>query len=128
MQEENRKKLAAATLIEVERQDDLSETNAGFNETLSQLSKDIHEHQSVRVTDWVNNSPISISATKQRAPAAPVVESNQEPAVGLQPLPIAVSASNENATGSSHLFATVQNNVSPKRDIPHHRFIFAYNN
>ena len=43
VQEENRRKLAAATLIELELQDDLSETNFGFNETLSQLSKDSHE-------------------------------------------------------------------------------------
>ena len=43
VQEENRRKLAAATLIKLELQDDLSETNFGFNETLSQLSKDSHE-------------------------------------------------------------------------------------
>ena len=42
VQEENRKKLAEATLIELELQDDLSETNEEFQETLSQLSKESH--------------------------------------------------------------------------------------
>ena len=114
VQEENRKKLAAATLIEIELQDDLSEINAGFNETLSQLSKDSHEQQSARVNDWVNNSPNLISATNQHAPEAPVVESNQEQTVGTQALPPAASSSNENTTGSAPTFVTVQNNVPPQ--------------
>ena len=66
VQEENRKKLAAATLIELELQEDLLEINGGFNDTLSQLSKDSDEQQSARVNDWVNNSPTLISATNQR--------------------------------------------------------------
>ena len=84
VQEENRKKLAATILIELELQDDLSELNDGLNETLSQLSKDSHEQQSARVNDWVNNSPTLISATNQSAPEASVVESNQEQTVGTQ--------------------------------------------
>ena len=111
VQEENRKNLAAATLIELELQDDLSEINAEFKETLSQLGNDSHEQQSARINDWVNNSPTSISATNQSAPEAPVVESHQEQTVGTQPLPLAASPSKENATGSAPTFVTVQNNV-----------------
>ena len=121
VQEENRKKLAAATLIELELQDDLSEINAEFSEMLSLLSKNSHEQQSARVNDWVNISPTLTSATNQRAPEAPVVESNQEQTVGMQLLPLAASPSNENATGSSHTFGTVQNNDPRKRKIPQHR-------
>ena len=73
VQEENRKKLAAATRVELELQDDLSEINAGFKETLSQLSKESHEQQSALGNDCDNNSPTLISATNQRAPEAPVV-------------------------------------------------------
>ena len=58
VQEENRKKLAAATLIELGLHKDLSEINAGFNETLSQLSKDSHEQQSARVNDGVKILPL----------------------------------------------------------------------
>ena len=101
VQEENREKLAAATRIELELQDDLSEVIAGgFNETLSQLSKDSHEQQSTRINDWVHNSPTLQSATNQRAPETPVVETNQEQTVGTQPLPLAASPSNKKATGS----------------------------
>ena len=115
LQEENCKKLAAATLIELKLHDDLSERNAGFSETLSQLSKDSHEQQSARVNDWVNNSLTLISATNQRAPEAPVIESNQEQTVTTQPLPLAASPS-ENATGSSPTIVTVQNDVPPQTE------------
>ena len=112
VQEENRKKLAEATLIELELQDDLSETNEEeFQETLSQLSKESHEHQSTRVNDWVKNSPTLTSTTNQRAPEAPVVGSNQEPTVVTQSLPTAASSSNENTVGSLPTFGTVQHTI-----------------
>ena len=116
MPEENRKKQAEATLIELELQDDLSATNEEFQETLSLLSEESHENQSTRVKNWVNNSPTLISATNQYALEAPVVESNQDPTVGTQPLPIATSTSNENATESSPTLATVQNSVPPQTE------------
>ena len=116
VQEENRKKLAEATLIELELQDDLSETNEEFQETLSQLSKESHEHQSTRVNDWMNNSPTLTSATNQRAPEAPVVGSNQELTVVTQSLPIAASSSNENAVGSLPTFGTVQHTIPSQRE------------
>ena len=114
VQEENRKKLAEATLIELELQDDLSETNEEFKDKLSQLSKESHERLSARVNDWVNNSPASITITNQLAPEAPVVESNQEFTVGIHPLHIAptTTASNENAASSSRTLANVQNIVT----------------
>ena len=114
VQEENRKKLAEATLIELELQDDLSETNEEFKDKLSQLSKESHERLSARVNDWVNNSPASITTTNQLAPEAPVVESNQELTVGIHPLHIAstTTASNENAANSSRTLANVQNIVT----------------
>ena len=116
VQEENCKKLAEATLIELELQDDLSATNEEFQETLSLLSEESHEHQSTRVNNWVNNSPTLISATNQRAPEAPIVESNQEQIVGTQPLLLAASPSNENTTVSAPTFVTVQDNVPPQTE------------
>ena len=116
VQEENRKKLAEAALIELELQDDQSATNEEFQETLSLLSEESHEHQSTRVNILVNNSPTLISATNQRTPDALVVESNQEQTVGTQPLPLAASPSNENATLSAPTFVTVQNSVPPQTE------------
>ena len=57
-----------------------------------------------------------ISATNQHAPEAPVVESNQEQTVGTQPLPLAASPSNENATVLAPTFVTVQNSVPPQTE------------
>ena len=56
LQEENRQRLAEATLAELQLTDDVSETNSQFRETLSRLSKASNDGNS-RVTDWVNNSP-----------------------------------------------------------------------
>ena len=87
-----------------------------IQETLSLLSEESHEHQSTRVNNRVDNSPTLISATNQRAPESSVVESNQEQTVGTQPLPLAASPSNENATGSGPTFVTVQNSVPPQTE------------
>ena len=120
VQEENREKLAEATLIELELQDDMSETNEEFQETLSLLSKESHEHQSTRVHNWVNNSPTLTCATNQRIPEALVVESNQEPTVGTQPLLIAASASNKNAASSTPMLLRCKILSRPKGKILQH--------
>ena len=73
------------------------------------MCKESHGHQSTRVNNWFRNSPTLTSATIQRAPEAPVVQSNRELTVGTQLLPIAATASNGNAAGSSPMFAAVQN-------------------
>ena len=116
MQEENCKKLAEATLIELEHHDGLSETNEEFPETLSQVSKESHEHQSTRVNDWVISSSILSSATNQRAPEEPVIESNQQPTVEMQLLSLVAPSSNENAAGSSPTFGTVQKTITSQRN------------
>ena len=56
LQEENRKKLAEATLTELELRDDLSASQLNLEETLSQLSS--KADGTARVNDWVNNSPV----------------------------------------------------------------------
>ena len=50
VQEENRKKLAEATLIDLELQDYLSETNEEFKETLSQLRRAMNNSQPALAT------------------------------------------------------------------------------
>ena len=116
MQNENRRKLTEATLLELELQHDLSETNEEFQETLSRLSKESHERHSTRINNWVNSLPTLTSATNQRASEATVVESDQEPTVGTQLLPIAASPSNKNAAGSSPTSATVQHTIMSQRE------------
>ena len=64
--EENRKKLAEATLIELDLQDLMSETIEEVQETLSLSSKESHEHQSTRVNEWDDNAPSLTSALKNQ--------------------------------------------------------------
>ena len=58
LQEENRKRLAEAHLVEVELQDDLSEGNEDLHETLSRLSGTSATNENQRINDWINNSPV----------------------------------------------------------------------
>ena len=58
LQEENRKRLAEAHLIELELQEDPSEANEDAHEILSRLSRTTDASEKRRVSDWVNNSPI----------------------------------------------------------------------
>ena len=58
LQEENRKRLAEAHLVELELQEDPSEANEDANEILSRLSRTTDASETRRVSDWVNNSPI----------------------------------------------------------------------
>ena len=66
LQEENRKRLAQAHLVELELQDEASEANEDAHETLSRLSKTTAASETRRVSDWVNNSPNGL-ATDQEA-------------------------------------------------------------
>ena len=56
LEEENRQRLAEATLTELQLTDDVSETNSQFQDTLSRLSKASNDNNA-RVNDWVNNLP-----------------------------------------------------------------------
>ena len=55
LQEENRKRLAEAHLVELELTEDLSETNEDFQET-SRLSGASAADETRRIKDWVDNS------------------------------------------------------------------------
>ena len=66
LQEENRKRLAEAHLVELELQDDASEANEDAHETLSQLNRTTAASETRRVSDWVNSSP-NVPATNQEA-------------------------------------------------------------
>ena len=56
LQEENRKRLAEARLVELELTEDLSGTNADFQETLSRLSGASAADETCRIKDRVHNS------------------------------------------------------------------------
>ena len=58
LHEENRKRLAAAHLVELELQDDLSEANEDLHETLSRLSGTSAANENQRISEWINNSPV----------------------------------------------------------------------
>ena len=58
LQEENRKRLAEAHLVELELQDDISETNEDLHETLSRLSSTSATNENQRINEWINNSPV----------------------------------------------------------------------
>ena len=57
LQEENRKRLAEAHLVELELTEDLSETTEDFQETLSRLSGASAVDETRMIKDWVDNSP-----------------------------------------------------------------------
>ena len=65
LQEENRKRLAQAHLVELELQDEASEANEDAHETLSRLSRTTAASETRRVSDWVNNSPNSPAADQE---------------------------------------------------------------
>ena len=59
LQEENRKRLAEAHMVELELQEDLSEANEDANDEIrSRLSRTTDASETRRVSDWINNSPI----------------------------------------------------------------------
>ena len=60
LHEENRKQLAEAHLVELELTEDLSETNADFQEFLSRLSGAGVADGTRRIKDWVDSSPTAI--------------------------------------------------------------------
>ena len=55
--QENRKRLAAAHLVELELQDDLSEAKEDLHETLSRLGGTSATNENQRTNEWINNSP-----------------------------------------------------------------------
>ena len=59
LEEENRKKLAEATLTELELTDDLSDSQSEFLDTMSQIAALTKADEEVRVSEWVNNSPVA---------------------------------------------------------------------
>ena len=74
LQEENRKRLAEAHLVELELQEDLSEANEDLHETLSQLSGASTVHESQRISEWINNSPVvTINSNQPEAVASTAI-------------------------------------------------------
>ena len=70
LQEENRKRLAEANLVELELQADPSEANEDAHETLSRLSRTAGASETGLVSDWVNNSPIVATTQHETETAA----------------------------------------------------------
>ena len=73
LQEENRKKLAEATLTELELRDDLSDSQPNLEETLSKLSVSSKADETARINDWVNKpAPTVLPATTINSVVNPV--------------------------------------------------------
>ena len=62
LEEENRKKLAEATLTDLELTEDLSDSQSEFLDTVSQLAASTKADDTVRVSEWVNNSPVATAS------------------------------------------------------------------
>ena len=71
LEEENRKRLAEATLAELELREDLSDLNADFQDTLSRLSATSHKAETQRIHEWINNSPSVAETNIQSTSEAP---------------------------------------------------------
>ena len=72
LQEENRKRLAAADLVELELQDDLSEPNEDLHETLSRLNGTSAANENQRINEWINNSPVVTINNNQPQAVVPI--------------------------------------------------------
>ena len=62
MAEENRKKLAEATLTELELTDDLSDSQSELLDTVTQLATSTKADDTLRVSEWINNSPVATAS------------------------------------------------------------------
>ena len=62
LEEENRKKLAEATLTELELTENLSDSQSDFLDTVSQLAASTKTDDTARVSEWVNNSPVATAS------------------------------------------------------------------
>ena len=56
-EEENRKRIAGATLAELELREDLSDLHVDFHDTLSRLSATSHRAKTHRIHEWIKKSP-----------------------------------------------------------------------
>ena len=72
LQEENQKRLAAAHLVELELQEDLSEANEDLHETLSRLSGTSTANDNQRINEWINNSPVVTINNNQPQAVVPI--------------------------------------------------------
>ena len=90
LEEENRKRLAEATLAELELRDDFSDSNSDLHETLSRLSAASQGKETQRINEWINNSPSVAVTNSQPSHEVPVVSaadttrSHQTPGQPLQ--------------------------------------------
>ena len=66
-EEENRKKLAQATLTELELTEDLPDSQSEFLDTVSQLAASTKADDTVRVSEWVNNSHVATASDPTNA-------------------------------------------------------------
>ena len=104
LQEENWKKLAEATLTELELRDDLYDSQPNLEETLSQLSVSSKSDGTARVNNWVNNSPVVAEHTSTNAMSV---------TLPLQELAV-LPATTTNAIGNPVTgFANVHNSTAP---------------
>ena len=67
LEAENRKKLAEATLTELELTEDLSDSQSEFLDTVSQLAASTKADNTGRVSEWVNNSPVATTSDPTNA-------------------------------------------------------------
>ena len=84
LEEENRKKLAEATLTELELTEDLSDSQSEFLDIVSQLVASTKADDAVRVSEWVNNSPVASASDPTKT-------------VGLEPNAVVVTAAAQNS-------------------------------
>ena len=78
LEEENRKRLAQATLAELELREDLSDLHVDFHDTLSRLSAASHRAETERIHEWINNSPNVVEKIIQSTSEAPVTSAPNE--------------------------------------------------
>ena len=124
LQEENRKKLAEASLTELELRDDLSDSQLNLEETLSKLSVSSKADETARINDWVNNSPVVTKPAPTNASSVtlPLPEQVVLPATTINSVVNPVTGIANLHTTTAHVASTsnnppvmqLQNNTVPQ--------------
>ena len=78
LEEEKRKRLAEATLAELELREDLSDLHVDFHDTLSRLNAASHRAETEQIHEWISTSPNVVGTNIQSTSEAPVTSAPNE--------------------------------------------------
>ena len=95
LEEENRKRLAEATLAKLELREDLPDLHVDFHDTLSRLSAASRRAETERINEWINSSPNVAENNIQSTIEAQVKSAPNETLNTYTPVPLPQTVGNQ---------------------------------